>query len=108
LWAYGDGARGDRPRLAPPAGDSRPSRGDGVGVSASLAVEEAVRAFGGVRALDGASLEVEPRSITGLIGPNGAGKSTLFNCISGFLRPESGRVLLDGRRVDRRSAHRIA
>jgi len=77
-------------------------------VSASLAVEDAVRAFDGVRALDGTTLEVEPESITGLIGPNGAGKSTLFNCISGFLRPQSGRVLLDGRRIDRRPAHRIA
>jgi neutral amino acid transport system ATP-binding protein len=77
-------------------------------VSAGLVVEEAVRAFDGVRALDGATLEVEPGSITGLIGPNGAGKSTLFNCVSGFLRPQSGRVLLDGRRIDRRSAYRIA
>jgi branched-chain amino acid transport system ATP-binding protein len=77
-------------------------------VSAALAVEEAVRAFGGVRALDGATLEVEPESITGLIGPNGAGKSTLFNCVSGFLRTQSCRVLLDGRRIDRRSAYRIA
>ena len=67
-----------------------------------------MHAFGGVPALDGATLEVEPGSITGLIGPNGAGKSTLFNCISGFLRPESGRVLFDGRRVDCRPAHRIA
>jgi neutral amino acid transport system ATP-binding protein len=77
-------------------------------VSARLAVEEAVRSFGGVRALDGATLEVEPGSITGLIGPNGAGKSTLFNCVSGFLRAQSGRVLLDGRRIDHRSAYRIA
>jgi ABC-type branched-subunit amino acid transport system ATPase component len=77
-------------------------------VSAALAVEEAVRAFDGVRALDGATLEVEQGSITGLIGPNGAGKSTLFSCVSGFLRPQSGRVLLDGRRIDRRPAHRIA
>jgi neutral amino acid transport system ATP-binding protein len=77
-------------------------------VSATLQVSDVVRAFGGVRAVDGANLEVEAGSITGLIGPNGAGKSTLFNCISGFLRPHSGRVLLDGRRIDRRTPHRIA
>jgi ABC-type branched-subunit amino acid transport system ATPase component len=73
-----------------------------------LQVEEVVRTFGGVRAVDGATLGVDAGSITGLIGPNGAGKSTLFNCVSGFLRPQSGRVLLDGKRIDRRAAHRIA
>jgi len=77
-------------------------------VSARLEVFDVVRTFGGVRAVDGATLAVEPGSITGLIGPNGAGKSTLFNCISGFLRPQSGRVLLDGGRIDRRAPHRIA
>jgi len=77
-------------------------------MSARLEVHEVVRTFGGLRAVDGATLAVEPGSITGLIGPNGAGKSTLFNCISGFLRPQSGRVLLDGRRIDRRAPHRIA
>jgi branched-chain amino acid transport system ATP-binding protein len=71
-------------------------------------VQDVVRSFGGVRAVDGARLEVESGTITGLIGPNGAGKSTLFNCISGFLRPQSGRVLLDGERIDRRTPHRIA
>jgi branched-chain amino acid transport system ATP-binding protein len=77
-------------------------------VSALLEVREVVRAFGGVRAVDGATLDVEAGSITGLIGPNGAGKSTLFNCISGFLRPQSGSVLLDGKRIDRSAPHRIA
>jgi ABC-type branched-subunit amino acid transport system ATPase component len=77
-------------------------------VSAGLQVHDVVRAFDGVRAVDGASLEVEPESITGLIGPNGAGKSTLFHCISGFLRLQSGRVLLDGKRIDGRAPHRIA
>jgi neutral amino acid transport system ATP-binding protein len=77
-------------------------------VSAGLQVQGVVRAFGGVRAVDDASFEVEAGSITGLIGPNGAGKSTLFNCISGFLRPQSGRVLLDGRRIDGRAPFRVA
>ena len=77
-------------------------------MSAALEVRDVVRACGGVRAVAGASLDVEAGSITGLIGPNGAGKSTLFNCISGFLRPQSGHVLLDGRRIDRHAPHRIA
>ncbi len=77
-------------------------------MTALLEVRDVVRAFGGVRAVDGATLEVEAGSITGLIGPNGAGKSTLFNCISGFLRPQSGTVLLDGKRIEQRSPHRIA
>jgi branched-chain amino acid transport system ATP-binding protein len=77
-------------------------------MSAGLQVHDVVRAFDGVRAVDGASLDVEAGSITGLIGPNGAGKSTLFHCISGFLRPQSGRVLLDGKRIDGRASHRIA
>ncbi len=77
-------------------------------MSARLEVHDVVHAFDGVRAVDGATLSVEPNTITGLIGPNGAGKSTLFNCVSGFLRPQAGRVLLDGLRIDRRSPQRIA
>jgi neutral amino acid transport system ATP-binding protein len=77
-------------------------------VTALLEVHDVVRAFGGVRAVDGASFDVQANSITGLIGPNGAGKSTLFNCVSGFLRAHSGRVLLDGRPIHRLAAHRIA
>ena len=73
-----------------------------------LDVRDVAHAFGGVRAVDGATFDVEAGSITGLIGPNGAGKSTLFNCISGFLRPRSGRVSMDGRRIDRLPPHRIA
>jgi branched-chain amino acid transport system ATP-binding protein len=77
-------------------------------VSALLEVHEVVRGFDGVRAVDGATFDVEEGSITGLIGPNGAGKSTLFNCVSGFLRAQSGRVFLHGRRIDRLAPHRIA
>jgi neutral amino acid transport system ATP-binding protein len=77
-------------------------------MSAQLEVQGLVRTFDGVRAVDEATLDVQAGSITGLIGPNGAGKSTLFNCVSGFLRPQSGRVMLDGKRIDRRAPHRIA
>ena len=52
--------------------------------------------FGGVTALDGADLDVEPQKITGLIGPNGAGKTTLFNAVSGALRPQRGTVRFAG------------
>jgi neutral amino acid transport system ATP-binding protein len=73
-----------------------------------LAVREIVRTFGGLRAVDGASFDVEQGSITALIGPNGAGKSTLFNVVSGFLSPERGTVQFEGRRIDRAASHRIA
>jgi neutral amino acid transport system ATP-binding protein len=77
-------------------------------VTARLEVRDVAHAFGGVRAVDGATFDVQAGSITGLIGPNGAGKSTLFNCISGFLRTRSGHVSMDGRRIDRLPPHRIA
>ncbi len=55
--------------------------------------------FGGIRAVDGASIEIAKGSITGLIGPNGAGKSTLFNVIAGLFKPTSGHVWLDGEEI---------
>ena len=77
-------------------------------MSALLEVRDVARSFGGVRAVDGASLDVEAGSITSLIGPNGAGKSTLFNIVSGFLRADAGTVVFEGRRIDRLPPHRIA
>lgn len=61
-----------------------------------LQVQNLVKRYRGVTALEDLSLEVRAGSITGLIGPNGSGKSTLFDCISGFQRRDSGNVLLDG------------
>src|SRR5262245_53065785 len=57
------------------------------------------RSFYGVRALCGVDLEVERGRITGLIGPNGAGKTTLFNCITGIVPPDRGRIVLAGRDI---------
>ena len=52
-----------------------------------------------MQALRGVDLEVEAGRITGLIGPNGAGKTTLFNCITGVVPPDRGRILLEGRDI---------
>jgi branched-chain amino acid transport system ATP-binding protein len=60
--------------------------------------------FGGMTAVDDVSFKVERGGIVGLIGPNGAGKTTMFNLIAGALRPSGGRILLDGRAVERRPA----
>jgi ABC-type branched-subunit amino acid transport system ATPase component len=64
-----------------------------------LSVKDLHRRFGGVSAVEGASLQVRRGSITGLIGPNGAGKTTLFNLIAGALKPSKGEISFDGRNV---------
>ena len=64
----------------------------GDGTAAILTVDNVTKCFGGLRAVDGRSLSVAEGSLTGLIGPNGAGKTTLFNIVTGFLKPDSGRM----------------
>jgi len=66
------------------------------------------KAFGGVRALSGATLECSAGEIVGLIGPNGAGKSTLVNVVTGFLKPDMGSIVLDGREIAGRDPQRIS
>ena len=73
-----------------------------------LQVEDAVCAFGGLRAVDNCSFEVEAGTITGLIGPNGAGKSTMFNLITDMVPLQSGRIFFDGRRLDGIPPHSVA
>ena len=67
-----------------------------------LEAKDVIRRFGGIRAVDGASLDVKEGSITALIGPNGAGKTTLFNVITGFYPGERGSVVFSGRQIFRR------
>jgi branched-chain amino acid transport system ATP-binding protein/branched-chain amino acid transport system permease protein len=74
----------------------------------TLRVTDLKRAFGGVKAVDGASFSVRTGSLTGLIGPNGAGKSTVINLISGFDSPDSGVIEFDGRRIQGMSAHAVS
>jgi branched-chain amino acid transport system ATP-binding protein len=73
-----------------------------------LSVEQVSRRFGGLLAVDGASLSAPAAQITALIGPNGAGKTTLFGLISGFLKPSAGRVRFAGDDVTGEQPYRLA
>ena len=72
-----------------------------------LSVEAATKRFGGLLANKEISLAIEPGEIVGLIGPNGAGKTTLFNCITGYMHPDEGRVAFDGADITHTRPERI-
>src|SRR5688500_5628480 len=74
----------------------------------ALAVENVVKRFRGLRALDGVSLSVREGEIVGLIGPNGSGKTTLLNVASGVLDPTSGRVSVGGVDATGKKPHEVA
>ena len=78
-----------RPELLPGILGRRPASG-------AITLCGIVLSFGGVRAIDGLDLTIEPGQVHGLIGPNGSGKTTTLNVISGFNTPEAGEVALDG------------
>ena len=73
-----------------------------------LALEGVRRAFGGVRAVDGAGFQVAAGTVHGLIGPNGSGKTTVINLVSGLLRADAGTITLAGRSIAGLPTHRIA
>jgi branched-chain amino acid transport system ATP-binding protein len=89
-------------RLAATTGQA-PSNGEAI-----FQAHGVVKRFGGIRAVDGATLDVAEGSITALIGPNGAGKTTFFNVITGFHRPDGGNAVFEGRRVLGRPSYAIA
>ncbi len=72
-----------------------------------LKLENLHKSFGGLQVTYDVSLHVEPGERVGIIGPNGAGKTTLFNQISGYIRPDKGRILFDGRDITGMLPHRI-
>jgi ABC-type branched-subunit amino acid transport system ATPase component/ABC-type branched-subunit amino acid transport system permease subunit len=72
-----------------------------------LSVRGLSRSFGGLRAVQNVSFDVRAGQILGIIGPNGAGKTTAFNLLNGFIRPDSGQILLDGKDMVGRRPHEL-
>ncbi|MFN0304019.1 MAG: ABC transporter ATP-binding protein [Burkholderiales bacterium] len=73
-----------------------------------LSIEGVAKRFGGVRAVDDVSIDVPRGKILSVIGPNGAGKTSLLNMVSGFYRPDAGRITFEGRDTTRFPPSRIA
>ena len=72
-----------------------------------LSVRGLCKSFGGLKAVQNVGFDVSRGSILGIIGPNGAGKTTAFNLLNGFLRPDAGQIMLEGRDVTRRKPHQL-
>ncbi len=70
-----------------------------------LKVEGLSKSYGGINVLSSVDISVDRGEIVGLIGPNGAGKTTLFNCISGYCRPDKGKIYIDGRMMKNKRGH---
>ena len=73
-----------------------------------LQVQNVRKAFGRVMAVNGVSFDLYPGEILGIIGPNGSGKTTLVNCITGFVRKDSGKVIFKGKDISKLAVHKIA
>jgi len=73
-----------------------------------LKIENLTISFGGIKAVNNVSFEVEKGSIYSIIGPNGAGKTTIFNCISGIYSPDSGKIFFKGEEITRLKPHQVA
>ncbi|WP_454688581.1 branched-chain amino acid ABC transporter ATP-binding protein/permease [Achromobacter aloeverae] len=97
-----EGKDESRPRTLQPArsSDAAPAAGDII-----LDVQAVSRSFGGLKAVQNVSFSVRRGMILGIIGPNGAGKTTLFNLLNGFLRPDTGKVIVNGVDMAGRKPH---
>jgi len=73
-----------------------------------LAISDVTLSFGGLKALSGVSLDIQPGLITSIIGPNGAGKTSLLNCISGFYHPTSGDIYYGDHKLNKASPHQVS
>jgi ABC-type branched-subunit amino acid transport system ATPase component len=74
----------------------------------SLETVELTKSFGGVTAVDAATMAFQDGKVNALIGPNGSGKTTFFNCVTGMIRPDSGRASYRGQDITGKAPHRIA
>jgi branched-chain amino acid transport system ATP-binding protein len=74
---------------------------------AMLEVQSLMKSFGGLTAIHNLTLAIKEGEIVGLIGPNGAGKTTLFNLVSGFLRPDSGKIIFKGENITGLKPHLV-
>jgi ABC-type branched-chain amino acid transport systems, ATPase component len=72
-----------------------------------LEIKNINKNFGGLRAVNNASMNIDKGSITGLIGPNGAGKTTLFNTIAGVYAPDEGEIFLENQNITGLKPHNL-
>jgi len=77
-------------------------------MSSILKIENLTIAFGGIKAVNNVSFEVEKGAVYSIIGPNGAGKTTIFNCISGIYRPNSGKISFKGEEITHLKPDQVA
>jgi len=73
-----------------------------------MRIEHLSKSFGGVKAVNDLSLSLFPNRINAIIGPNGAGKTTLFNLITGFIKPDSGKIFFDDVELTHLPIHAIS
>lgn len=77
-------------------------------IRTGLATEGLTKSFGGVTAVDGATVRFHHGQVNALIGPNGSGKTTFFNCVTGMIKPDAGRATYLGEDITGKASHKIA